>query len=436
MAQGSDVEIASQLEEISGSIEASVDGLKDDLNDFETSIDRIPSPEPPPKTTLQIQGNAGSEGAWQNYLGYFIDPTARHGLGTEALNKFLQGIGERVDGNLPEYASEDVVVETERQSESGNRPDLIIRSEGRFFVCCELKLYSSEGERQTTRYVNDDQIGQTSKDEFPEEGRHYVYITRTARLDADADEFVNITWTDVMEWFRPLSISDLGRHPARTTAQLNDFLDTIRQDMTQDEHLRTATEKMRLYFNHQDAIQEAQAGLNAVYQHEVETWRRNFVESYTPESWSGEWHTNPNKYGQIYHSEWRQDDSLQIDDADITMHFVHLIRDIESFEEGKLTFQLRWPGSSRYRDRFKELFVSDRFADRLDPILGAHDIDKRADYSRRNPRFTEKVYSVVKSDLPESYYEVLSQAVAEHQELGPAINEILATAIREVEQDS
>jgi hypothetical protein len=117
------------------------------------------------------------------------------------------------------------------------------------------------------------------------------------------------------------------------------------------------------------------------------------------------------------------------------MHFVHLIRNSESFEEGKLTVQLRWPGKSEYREKFKEMFDSDRFAEELDPIFGKHDINKRVDYSYSNPRFTEKIYSVTKTELPESYYETLSQAVEEHQELAPVINDILSTAIEEVERD-
>jgi hypothetical protein len=55
------------------------------------------------------------------------------------------------------------------------------------------------------------------------------------------------------------------------------------------------------------------------------------------------------------------------------------------------------------------------------------------DYS--NPRLTGKVYSVVKSKLPDSYYETLQQAAREHIEVAPVINKILETAIEEVEAD-
>lgn len=420
-------------------LEESVEGqtvtrMKERLSDFETAIERIPSPEPPPRTTLQLQGRAGSEGAWQNYLQYFLDPASPHGLGTDALNRFLQGVDEYVDGHIPDYAPEAIDVVAEQRSEGGNQPDLVIQSPGQFFICCELKLYSQEGENQTQRYIEDTQIGRTDKSEFPEGGHHYLYIKRPGHKDAEADGFVNITWKQVYSWFTPLLSENRGRYPTRTTAQLSDFLDTIQQNMTEDEHLRTERKKMELYFNHEDAITEAIDGLETVYQHERENWRRNFVERYLPETWSEDWHCNPDHNGQFYHSKWRQDDSLAIEDADVRMHFVHLIRNIESFKDGKLTVQLRWPGGSRYRDRFKELFVSDRFADELDPVLGKHDIQKRSDYSYNNPRFTEKVYSVVKTDLPGSYYETLSQAVKEHQELAPVINDILATAIREVEE--
>ena len=124
-----------------------------------------------------------------------------------------------------------------------------------------------------------------------------------------------------------------------------------------------------------------------------------------------------------------------MEDADCQLQFVHLIRDSESFTEGKLTFQLRWPNGSPYRERFKELFISERFADQLEPILKEHNIEKRADYSYVNPRFTEKTYTLDKTALPDSYYETLRKAVQEHQELAPVINEMLSTAINDVEAD-
>jgi predicted DNA-binding WGR domain protein len=298
-----------------------------------------------------------------------------------------------------------------------------------------LKLYSSEGEDQTQRYVDDSYIGLRQKSRFPDHGQHYVYIRRPDHPQANACKFVNITWQQVKEWFQPLMTNNYGRYPSRTAAQLADFLDTIQQDMTQDEHIQTAQEKMRLYFNHEDAIREARNGLQTAYEYERDNRRRRFIDEYLPENWSPDWHINPNRYGQIYHTKWRQDEGLAIDDADIRMHFVHLIRNKESFEDGKLTFQLRWPGESRYRERFKELFVGERFADELDAQLGEYNINKKADYNPNNPRFIEKVYPVVKTGLPESYYEELQQATREHIDVAPVINEMLDTAIEEVERE-
>jgi hypothetical protein len=422
-----------QLDDLSESVAEIPVKLKEELAAFESAIDRIPSPDPPPRTTLQLQGRADSEGAWQSYLRYFLDPTEPHGLGTDALNYFLQGFADHVEESIPDYAPETITVSAERQTDQGNRPDLLVISPGQFFICCELKLYAQEGSSQTHRYVADPQIAGFDKDDFPEMGHHYLYVKRPGHSDASAPAFTTVTWRDIHEWFTPLLDAHQGRYPARTVAQLTDFLDTIHQDMTDDEHLKTEREKMALYFDHQDAIREALDGLETVYEHETENWRCHFLEDYQPKTWDEDWHCNSNQYGQIYHSEWRQDDGLALEDSNVRMHFVHLIRNIESFRDGQLTMQLRWPGESSYRERFKELFVSERFADDLDPILGEYDIQKRADYSYNNPRFIEKEYSVVKTELPESYYETLSQAVREHQQLAPVINEMLETAIRDVE---
>jgi hypothetical protein len=74
----------------------------------------------------------------------------------------------------------------------------------------------------------------------------------------------------VRKWFEPLLLDDCGRYPRRTTAQLSDFLDTIKRDMTESKHLRTAKEKMKLYFNHEDAIREVKEAVDTVYQYERE----------------------------------------------------------------------------------------------------------------------------------------------------------------------
>jgi hypothetical protein len=430
------LQVAGSLDGLGDSIQQkSVTRVKEQLGELETAVEKIPSPDPPPKTTLQLQNQADVEGAWQNYLQYFLNPDANHGLGIDALLQFLRGLDDVSSEDFPTRLSDDVVVEAEVSSPNNNIPDIVIQEPGEFFVCCELKLYSSEGQNQTTRYVNDNYIGSTQKNQFPEHRRYYVYIRRPGRPRADADEFLNVTWLQLQEWLKPLSFSNQGRYPSRTTAQLADFLDTIQQDMSQDEHIQTAQEKMELYFNHEDAIREAREGLNTVYEHEEENWRRRFVEGYLPDNWTENWHTNPSKYGQIYHSKWRQDDGLSISDAEIKMHFVHLIRNKDSFTDGKLTFQLRMPSGGPYRDRLEELFMSERFADDLDSVLGRYDIDKGPGMNYGNPRLTGKTYSVVKSALPESYYETLQQATREHIEVVPVINEILDTAIEEVEED-
>jgi hypothetical protein len=415
--------------------EVAIEDVKEQLSILETAIDKIPSPDPPPKTTLQLQSRADVEEAWQNYLQYFINPEAHHGLGKEALVQFLRGLNEVADEEFPTRLSDDVVVKSEVSSPNDNRPDIVIHEPEEFFVCCELKLYSSEGDNQTQRYYEDNYIGTTLKNQFPEQSHHYVYLKRPESPKAASNEFVNITWEQVREWFEPLLLNNHGRYSSRTAAQLADFTDTIQQDMTQDEHIQTAQEKMELYFKHQDAIQEAKRGLETAYEYEIENWRRRFIEGYLPENWSEEWHTDPRKYGQIYHSKWRQDEGLMIENTEIQLHFVHLIRNKESFTEGKLTFQLRMPNGGRYRDRLEELFMSERYDDRVDPALGEYDIDKGPGINKGNPRLTGKTYSVVKSDLPESYYETLQQAAREHIQIAPVINDILDTAIDEVDSE-
>lgn len=434
MEQHSVDDIAGEFDALADALGAySATAVADEFVALETAIDRIPSPDPLPKTSLQVQRRAGVEAAWQNYLRYFLDPTEPHGLGAAVLNRFLQGLRTEVSGNIPQYAPEQIEIIEEVRSAAGNQPDLVIQAPNRFFVCCELKLYSGEGQTQTDRYVEDPDIGQTPKSEFPDAGHHYVYIKRPGHQDAEAPGFQTITWAQIRDWLTPLVHEASGRYPARTTAQLQDFLDTIKQDMTDDPHQRAERKKMQLFFEHEAAIRQAEAAIETVHKYERDNWHRRFLDEYRPDTWSTEWQCNSNQYGQIYHTSWRKPDALENPDASIKLQFVHLIRDIESFTDGQLTMQLRWPGESAYRERFKELFDSEQYADQLDPLLEEYDIRKRADYSYANPRFTEKRYSVRKPDLPDSYYETLSVAVEEHQQLEPVITEMLDQAITDVD---
>lgn len=415
--------------------ELGVEEAREALESFESQIQQIPDPAPPPPwTSAKIQARETAEDAWQRYLAYFLDPHKPHGLGRDALRLFLQGLREHGEDDIPTRISNDCKIEQEIQSEEeSNIPDIAVIEPGRFFICMELKVTARENHRQTQRYVADSQIGSVSKQTFTD-GGHYVYIKKPGEPAAEADEFVTITWTQIRSWLSPLLIDNRGRYPSRTVAQLDDFLSTIQQNMTEQEHITNAREHMELYLEYQDVIQQAKQGLNTVFEHERDTWASRFRGDYLPETWTDSWNCNENRYGQIYHDDWYRGDDLELNE-NIRLHFVHLIRDKESFVEGRLTMQLRMPGGSAYREKFKELFASSTYEDRLDPVLDDLGIQKRPyDYDYTNPRFTEKVYSVPRSDLPDSYYETLTDAVAEHQELGPIISDILEDAIDEVER--
>ena len=160
-----------------------------------------------------------------------------------------------------------------------------------------------------------------------------------------------------------------------------------------------------------------------------------FLDSYVPETWTDEWHCSPNIYGQFYHAAWRTDGPPRNPSTSTRLHFVHLIRERSSFTDGEPTVQLRWPGPSIYKDMFKRVFLSSRFQEELETALGKYDICKRTDFNQDDtPRFTEKVYTLDRMRLPDSYYETLTAAVREHQKLEPVISQMLNTAISETKQ--
>lgn len=412
-----------------------VEKIQKSLEAFSTDVSRLPRPSTPPRTTLQVLGRDSLEDSWQRYLAYFIDPTEPHRLGTDAINRVLSGLQERTESHLPPRAPEDVSVHTEQRSSDGNQPDILVHDGNQFFICFELKLYAPEGYAQTHRYVEDEHIGRIAKSQFPRDGHHYVYVRKANKEGAHAKQFVDITWKDIKEWLTPLLYNHRGKYPSRTLAQLSDFLDTIQLHMSQGEEQRLQHEKMRLYLKHREAIEIARSALEETHEYEKNNWSWRFLESYRPETWTENWNCDPRKYGQFYHESWREEGSSANPSAEKRLHFVHLIREVSSFTEGRLTIQLRWPGDSIYKDTFKRLFLSDRFQEQLGEALQEHGIEKREDLDQHNPpRFTEKTYFVNQDELPESYYTTLTQAVREHQQLEPIISEILQAAISEVKQ--
>ncbi|WP_459881944.1 PD-(D/E)XK nuclease family protein [Halorubrum gandharaense] len=139
--------------------------LEERFRELRTSLEALPNISEPPKSTIRILGSARSEGTWNTLLAYFLDPAQPHGFGIDLLKSFLETVQREADHSF-EYLHRDlerIKVETEVTSPANNRPDIVLRVPGEWFICVESKVDSTEGSRQTTRYVEDTHLGNEKK---------------------------------------------------------------------------------------------------------------------------------------------------------------------------------------------------------------------------------------------------------------------------------
>lgn len=242
-------------------------------------LSRLPETEEPPPTTLQLLGQSRQEGDWQRFLAYFLSPDAPHGLEHAAIEQFLQGLSERndIEFEFSRFDLEDIKVATEVPIPNG-RLDLLIWCEDEWFVLCELKIDSSENDGQTPKYASAESFKNVGLDPaaVPKDRWHYLFVTPNGSLPASSD-FIAVEWSWVANQLRTVQESDYGSHPARTTGQLDDFIDTIETELTMTTHERNESEKAGLYVDYYNEINEVQSAFQNEWNDLIDNWGRRLA---------------------------------------------------------------------------------------------------------------------------------------------------------------
>lgn len=251
------------------SIEAQLKKLVQKLN-------RLPEADEPPPTTLQILGRNRQEQDWQRLLFYYLSPDVSHGLDSALLEHFLSALGGRdeLDYTFSRFDLEDIQIETEVITSDGRRPDALMWSSEDWFICWELKVDASEGDDQTSDYVVADSFRSVNlnKDDVPSEDHHYIFLAPENAAPPEANEFDKITWEWVRTELQEFLIESHGEYPARTTAQINDFIGTIRSELTMTEYQENQQEKVELYLDHYQEISDVQQAFEKQWGEFIETW--------------------------------------------------------------------------------------------------------------------------------------------------------------------
>lgn len=138
-------------------------------------------------------------------LRYFLDSSEPHGLGTDFLRAFLEGLTTGCEFQEDLYDLLDVEVgeqvSAKKRSTEGDTKrqgwlDLLIQVPREWFLIVELKFAAAE--TGTEFYCNADTIDGIEKCEY-ESGGYYLYLHRTDKPEASGDCFANWTWRDFLD---------------------------------------------------------------------------------------------------------------------------------------------------------------------------------------------------------------------------------------------
>lgn len=199
------------------------------------------------------------------------------------LEYLLSALADRedIDYSFSRFDLNEIQTEIEVTMSNGRRPDAIVWVSEDWVMCWELKLEASEGDDQTHDYINADSFRSISlnKDDVPSEGHHYISLAPDDTSPPEADEFVSISWEWVASELQGFLAESHGEYPARTTAQLNEFIGTIQSELKMTKYEGTQQEKVELYLNHYDEITEVRQAFEQDWDEFTKTWGTRLIES-------------------------------------------------------------------------------------------------------------------------------------------------------------
>jgi len=320
--------------------------IKRQLESLKSEVDQISEQKQPPKTSFEVFGSTREERAWQAYLRYFLDPSQSHGLETDFLSEFieqLRTLGHISDNELPTdpYLLHTVTVEQEVSTGNDNRPDIVVYSEAEWFLCLELKIDSSEGGgtlSQTERYARDTDIVPPSTEEYDQAA--YLYISSKQSPMSKSETFVDVNWIDLIPVFDSVISARSDRIPTPTLAQLIDFRNTIKSELTMTEIDRETRHKKDLYFEYREAIESVDKAIEPFVKDVLrKEWKEGLQkELERRDAVEYDWNCGAvgHSYGQLRLPDWI---SAKEGECRLDIHFEHKPR-VEHFKTGRLKFLL------------------------------------------------------------------------------------------------
>lgn len=225
-------------------------GIAAELEEMERRLSAV---ESVPATTLEILGQASHEPSWEAMLVYFLDKDKPHGFDTTVLRAFLRAAASNEETALSEYGDDLEEIQVRSQVPTGTGPvDILLVLEKQWFVCIEMKVGAAETGDQTIRYADANVLGDVIVDDYGE-SRDYIYLASGSAQSPKSTEFVELSWRAVVDELETVLDTGHGRYPAKSTAQLADFIDTIKRELNMDE-FDSISEETALYAEYSSTI--------------------------------------------------------------------------------------------------------------------------------------------------------------------------------------
>lgn len=261
-------------------------------------INRLPVP------TLEIIGEEQLEQHWQSLLVYFLDGDNPHGFGTDILSAFLNAVESHSETDFERGPHDLDQVDIQVEVPTGTGPvDLLLSLDNAWFICIELKVGSPETGDQTVRYANAASLGDLVVTEHDGTGE-YLYLAPESAPAPSSENFIPISWHTVVTHLDNVLREGHGQYPSKSTAQLADYLDTIKRElnMTDVDEISKETE---LYIQHHDMIDR----LKDAYERDRDALFREIKSEFfaqgdiEPENWQV--NNSPTRYINFYKESWQ-----------------------------------------------------------------------------------------------------------------------------------
>jgi hypothetical protein len=211
-------------------------------------------------------------------LCYLLDPQQPHGMGTDFLDAVLSGLPPGLEFDEDTYdlsqvrVNEQVTIRDDPSADGPSRgyADLVIDVPNEWVLLVELKF--SAAETGTKFYSRAKTFGDESVEDY-ESGQYLLYLHQRDQPEASSCEFTNWTWQEFLADVLTEFITEHAlRYPQRTATQLHDLRDDLRSITDMKENSTTADEKIELYLDHVEAIEDVRQAFESAWETYSHDW--------------------------------------------------------------------------------------------------------------------------------------------------------------------